>query len=136
MKRPVFQEEILGEINGSNEPQYEIKGSMENATLKLQNPITQEGTPFNAINLNNLFNFDNLPSMRGGTQITRFPTQQSIVETIEHDNIVNAIRATNVTSEQVISIETILSNCGTKIVRQTTSITTFDENGFPKTIVI
>jgi len=68
-----FQNEILGDVNGSTLPQYNIStssGTLLNAMLELANPVTQQGTPHTADVMNNMFSFENALAIRNARMRT------------------------------------------------------------------
>lgn len=140
MARPIFINETLGSINESTVPQYTIThsdGVLDNAILALKNPITVQGTPQNADNMNNLFNFDNLESMRGNTRITIFNADGSVTENIKNTStgIINAIRTTSFSGTTIIEVVTIYDDSGTIVLRQTTKHITFPDSSVSEVIV-
>ena len=130
MVRPIFANEVLGANNGSFDPQYDVVSGgevvAENAVLRLKNPVTTEGTPLNAANLNNMFDFDNFESMRGHRKTTT-RTSTAVTETITPigSNVVNARRVTTFPAADRIRVETTIfaANGGT-VIRRTTVNTT------------
>ncbi len=134
MARPIFQNEILGVYNGTNEPQYDIThsgGLLSNAKLILKNNIMVTGTPQNADNMNNLFAFDNLASMRNNTRITVFNADGSITENIKDtvSGIINAKRVTTFSGNTIVEKITVYDDSGTLILRNTTTTTTLNADG-------
>ena len=136
MVRPVFLNEILGKNNGKFEPQYDIISGdgevvAENTMLRLKNPILAEGTPLNSVNLTNLYDFDNMESMRGNRKTTVFNDDGSIAETIMEigSNMVNARRETTFpTVNTVRVITTVFADNGVDVLRQTTVDTAVGAN--------
>jgi len=137
MKRPVFQNEISGDINGDASPRYKMQSqdstfNVDNVSIVYQNPITQQGTPINAENMNNMFDFDNLESMAGNNSRTLFNQSDNdgILEEIYAagtPNIVNARRLTNfLPNGNITETTTIYSDDGIGILRQTIKTTSFD----------
>jgi len=116
---------------GRFEPQYDIISGnevvAENITLKLKNPITEEGTPLNSVNLTNLYDFDNMESMSGHRKTVTFNANGSITETIAAagTGVVNARRETAFPSATLIRVATtIFADNGVDVLRQTTVNTT------------
>jgi hypothetical protein len=140
MIRPVFRNEIVSSVNGSFEPQYDIVSGgtvrMENAVLRFKNPISQEGTKLNAVNLTNLFDFDNMESMRGHRKTTQFNANGSITETITAtgSSVVNARRETSFPSASAIRVvTTVFADNGVDVLRQTT-VNTAVEGSITETV--
>lgn len=62
-----FWDEVIQKVNNSNEPCYTIThsgGTLTNAKLKLENAVSQAGTPLSAANMNRLLDFDNPAFMK------------------------------------------------------------------------
>lgn len=131
MARPIFRNEVIGKVGESYEPQYNIaaeNGNLTGAKISLINPITTAGTPQNADNMNNLFDMDNMDSMKGNVKATVFNADGSITEEIraEGSDIVNARRETSYPMPAtVVEKTTIYSDDGKTVLRQTTVTTTF-----------
>lgn len=134
MARPIFRNEVIGKVGGSYEPQYNIaaeNGNLTGAKLSLINPITTAGTPQNADNMNNLFDMDNMDSMKDNRKTTIFNPDGSITEQVkaEGSDIVNATRQTSFpTPTSVAETTTIYSDDGETVLRQTTITTSFGNN--------
>jgi len=127
MIRPVFKNEIIGKNEGGFEPQYDIIGGdgevlAQNAQLRLKNPIMTEGTPLNSVNLTNMFDFDNMESMRGHKKSVRVDDDGSIIEEISAIglDIVNARRVTEFPNAETIKVTTtVYGDDGVDVLRQT-----------------
>jgi hypothetical protein len=80
--------------------------------------------------MNNLFDFDNLASMRGN-KLTTSVSGGTVTETIRDTvtDIANAVRVTTFTSDRVAEQTTIYDDNGTTILRRTTVTTTFGPDG-------
>jgi hypothetical protein len=131
--RPVFVNETLGHIDGDYAPRYDIEydgGVINGAKLTLANEIVAPGTTHNAAVMNNLFDFDNLASMRGN-RLTTQSVGSSVVETIKDSvsNVTNASRVATFVGNQVTEVTTIYSDDGSQTLRRTTVTTTFESDG-------
>lgn len=132
MARPVWKNEIIGDINGDFDPRYDIAVDgeivLEGAKLKLRNPITTEGTNHNADNMNNLFDIDNMDSMKANTKQTVFNADGSITEEIrdKSTNVLNAARVTTFPANgNIVETTTVYTDDGKFILRQTVITTSF-----------
>ena len=135
MARPVWQNEVIQQYKGSFDPQYKIQhagGTIEEAKLTLMNPITTEGTPHNADNMNNLFDMDNMDSMKGNIRKVVFNADGSITEEIR-DKVTNILNASRVTtfpdSSSIKETSKIYTNDGLYVLRETTITTRFNADG-------
>lgn len=129
MIRPIFKNEIIGDIEGDFKPQYDISPQ---GHIELKNPITVQGTPVNADTLNNLFNMDNLDSMAGNFKDTIFNADGSITENIrEHEGVaINATKTTKFLATGEVEETTIVyDDVGEVILRQTSITTRFNADG-------
>ena len=133
-RRPIFTNEVIADIGGDFEPQYDIiaeNGTLTGAKLTLKNNIFVQGTPQNADNMNNLFDFDNLGSMAGNTCTTVFNPDGSVTETIKDTDslVTNAVRSTAFPGSNVVEATTVYDDTGLIILRQSTKTTTFNVDG-------
>jgi hypothetical protein len=132
--RPVWQNEVIGDICGDFDPQYDISvdGTVlhENAKLTLKNPIATYGTRHSADNMNNLFDMDNMDSMRGHYRTTVFNADGSITEEIKNSitNVRNALRVTTFPAGGFLETTTIFTDDGQFIVRETAIATSFPDS--------
>jgi len=127
MIRPVFIDERLAEHNGSNEPQYDIVSGgnvvVRDAVLRLRNSITTQGTLFNGVNITNLYDFDNMDSMRGFRKVVVFNVDGSITENVTAIgfDVVVARRETSFPNAEVVRVETtVFADNGVDVLRRTT----------------
>ncbi len=132
--RPIFKNEVLAAVNGNYNAVYDIShsgGVLTNAKISLKNGITTPGTPHNADNMNNLFDFDNLDSMRGNTRITVFNANGSTTESIKNTStgIVNAKRETSFPNDTIVEVVTVYDDSGAIVLRRSTKTTTFNADG-------
>ncbi len=140
MPRPIFSNEIIGPINGSNDPQYEITGGLNCAKIKLLNPIIQEGTPVNSNNLNLLYNFDNLEGQPGFIKETPVPDGTGNLTT----SIVNAEtsklaakRITTFNADGSITKTTfVYADDGITVLRRSVVTTTFPQGFIAKEVAV
>lgn len=67
MNRPFFQDEVLSDIDGDFEPQYNLENvtGSQRTKIKLANTIERQGTPITSSMMNNMFYFYNLLAMGG-----------------------------------------------------------------------
>ena len=139
MARPIFGNEILETHNGSNEPQYDIThggGTIANAILTLKNAISQSGTPINADNMNNLFDFDNLDSMRGNISETILNSNGTITENISIGSVIVATRLTEFpTASTIRETTTVYDDTGTITLRRTIINTTVASNRITQEVI-
>ncbi len=132
MARPVWRNEVIGDVGGDFDPQYDLSVNGEvvfqNAKLTLKNPVTTAGTRHNADNMNNLFDIDNMDSMKGHTRQTIFNADGSITEEIRDSaaNILNAKRVTTFPANgSVVATTTVYTDDGVGILRQSAITTSF-----------
>jgi hypothetical protein len=88
--------------------------------------------------MNNLFDIDNMDSMKGNTRTTTFNTNGSITEEIR-DSVTNVLNARRLTtfpaSGNVVETTTIYADDGKSVVRVTTVTTSFPTNTTMKEVV-
>ena len=137
MRRPIFQNEILSSINEDNEPRYELI-HMGDGTVKLRlaNEIATHGTPHSADNMNNMFDFENLESMKGNNKETSFSNDGNIIEEIKSvaSGVVNAQRVTTFQNGEILVETTIFNDAGTDVIRATTHTTLFENDEIKEVI--
>ena len=135
MARPVWTNEIIGDIDDDYDPQFDIEVNgttvLSGAKIKLKNAITQEGTRHNADNMNNMFDFDNMDAMRSNKKDTIFNSNGSITEEIRNisSNILNAKRVTTFSNNNINEVTTIYTDDGLHVLRSTAVSTTIEPNG-------
>ena len=129
MRRPIFVNEIIGRVGSDNEPRYNMtENSDSTVKFALANPVQTPGTPINADNMNNLFDFDNLASMQGNTKTTTF-SGDTITEEIVSSGAVNASRVTTIGAGAIVEVTSVFSDDGVSLLRRTTVVTRFSGAG-------
>jgi len=133
--KPVFVDEVIGQVGGAYTPVYDITAGnvtiASDAEIKLKNPITQQGTPHSAAVMNLLFDFDNIAGMPGNKRVTAFNADGSVTETIASSTAGTdlAKRVTTFPGNTVVGEETLYDSTGTALLRQTVTTTTFNTDG-------
>jgi len=129
--RSIFQDEVLGALDGTNDPLYIMEPVGDKVRLRLANPITQAGTPMTASIMNNMFDFDNLASQSGFELDTAFPAGMIAQETITNTETgaIAAQRTTVALSDGSIQEELTLYNDAGTPIRSTRTTTTFTPDG-------
>jgi len=118
--RPIFVDEILGDINGDFEPVYDTAYFLSTGKMRLVNAIDVEATPQNAGQMNNLFYFYNLIGVRNTTYLASGLGTGTITETIRDANTSNLIAVNlSVKSDNVWTVtETLYAGDGIAVLQE------------------